>query len=195
MEAQEIWKPVVGYEDLYEVSNLGRVKSLNYNHSGKEGMLKPSHDGDGYLRVKLCKNGEESTRRVHILVMRAFVGKCPDGHEIDHYDWNRKNNRLENLSYQPKGVNRARRSPEWYKTTAEAAKKLHQDPEWQKNNAEAVRKARCKPVDQYTLDGAFVKTWSSTREAARELGLTPANICHCLNGEQHTAGGFIWRFA
>lgn len=211
MEAQEIWKPVVGYEGFYEVSDFGRVKSLP-RKGAKGGMLKPYPNEQGYLKIDLYKNGKKRIHKVHQLIMRAFVGECPDGYEVDHYDWNPKNNSLGNLSYQPKEVNRARHSPEgqkniyeavkkraadpeWRKNHAEAMKKLAQDPEWLRKNAEAVRKARSKPVDQFTLDGQFVKRWPSTREAARELGLTPANICHCLNGEQHTAGGYIWRFA
>lgn len=263
MGKTEEWKPVVGYEDFYEVSDWGRVKSLNYRNTGKEGIMKPSPDGDGYLHVDLSKNGEKEKFLVHILVMRAFIGKCPDGHEIDHYDWNPSNNRLENLSYQPKEVNRGRKSPEWYKKNAEAAKRRAADPEWQKsqaegcrkrsqnqewqknnaeaakkraadpewlqnvaeanrrkaqdpnwrkhhseaiqkrsensnwrkNQAEATRKALSKTVDQYNLDGTFVKRWSSTREAARELGVNQQSISKCCNGKRNKTGGFIWRYA
>lgn len=246
MEKQEEWRPVEGYEGLYEVSDWGRVKSLNFNNTGKEGILKPSPNGHGYLQVKLYKNGEKSMRRVHILVMQAFVGKCPKNHEIDHYDWNRKNNRLDNLSYQPKKTNRARRSPEgmqnvseankkkaqdpeWRKKQAEAMKKLAQDPEWRKNvseaakrraadpewiknhaetikkrsenpnwrknQAEATRKANSKPVDQFTLDGKFVKRWPSATDAARELGINHGKISLCCNGKRKKTGGFVWRYA
>lgn len=174
---QEEWRPVVGYEGSYEVSNLGRVKSLNYNHTGKEDMLKLSPNDKGYLQVKLYKNGEKSIRKVHQLVMMAFVGKCPTGHEIDHYDWNPTNNRLSNLSYQPNEVNRARRSPEGLQNVSEAAKK------------------RAKPVDQYTLDGIFVKTWKSTREIEMELGINHSHISRCCNDKRKTAGGFIWKFS
>ena len=196
MEKQEEWKPVVGYEDFYEVSDLGRVKSLNYRNTGKEGFLKPTPAKiGGYLQVGLCKNGNQETCRVHILVMRAFVGECPAGYEVDHYDWNPMNNMLENLSYQPKGVNRARRSPEWEKNQAEAMKKLAQDPEWLKNHADAVRKARCKPVDQFTLDGQFIKRWPSATKAAKELGLKQPNISSYCKGRKKTIGGFKWQYA
>ena len=173
---KETWKPVVGYEGLYEVSDWGRVKSLNFNNTGKEGMLKPNPNGKGYLCVGLCNNGNQETCKVHILVMRAFVGECPEGYEVDHYDWNPENNMLENLSYQPKGINRARRSPEW-----------------KKNQAEAVRKTLSKPVNQYTLDGEYVKTWESATDAARELGLSQGHISSCCNGKRENAGGFIWK--
>lgn len=224
MGKTEEWRPVVGYEDFYEVSNLGRVKSVGY---GIDRILKPSPNGKGYLQVKLYKNGEKSMHLVHILIMRAFVGKCPDGYEVDHYDWNPRNNKLDNLSYQPKEANRARKSPQWLQNVSEANKKkaqdtewrknqaeamkklaqdpewlrknveknkkLSQDPEWQKKHAEGTRKACCKLVDQYTLDGTFVKTWESATDAAMELGLSKGNISKCCNGRGKSAGGFIWR--
>ena len=176
MGKTEEWRPVVGYEDFYEVSDFGRVKSVPRKGT-KGGMLKPKPDKWGYLRVGLWKNGKEEKFLVHILVMQAFIGKCPEGYEVDHYDWNPENNMLENLSYQPNGVNRARRSPEW-----------------KKNQAEAVRKALSKPVNQYTLDGVLVKIWESTREAARELGVKQQSISKCCNGKRKTAGGFTWRY-
>lgn len=222
MEEQEEWKPVVGYENNYEVSNWGRVKSQS-RRGAKGGILKPRPNGD-YLQVCLYKNGKKETRLVHIIVMRAFMGECPKNHEVDHYDWNPKNNRLDNLSYQPKELNRGRHSPEWLvkmqklsqdpewkmkqaegcrkcsqdpewlKNTAEAAKKRAQDPEWLKKNAEGAKK-RAKPVDQYTLDGTFVKRWPSVADAARELGLSKGNISKCCKGKYKSTGGFIWKFA
>lgn len=227
MEAQEIWKPVADYEGLYMVSNLGRVKSVP-RPGTKGGILKPAPDDRGYLKVKLYKNGGKSTHQVHRLVMRAFVGECPDGYEVDHVDWNPKNNRLSNLRYLPAEENNSRKSPEWYKNTAEANKKrsqdpewlrknaehrekMYQDPEWQRKNAEAnrrkaqdpewrkknaeVARKKYKPVNQYTLDGDYVKTWSSATEAAKELGLKQPNISSCCKGKYKQAYGFIWRYA
>lgn len=191
---QEEWKPVVGYENNYEVSNLGRVRSQS-RRGTRGGILKPSPDIWGYLYVGLCKNGEKETCQVHQLVMESFVGRCPDGCEVDHIDWNPSNNRLDNLSYQPKGINRARRSPEWKKNHSEANKKLAQDPEWRKSHAEAMRRTKSKPVNQYTLGGIFVKTWESAREIERELGINNSNISQCCNEKRKKAGGFIWKYA
>ena len=228
MEKQESWKPVVNYEGLYEVSNLGRVKSLNYLRTGKEGILKPGPDEWGYLQVALCKNGEKETCKVHILVMRAFNGKCPKGHQVDHINFKQDDNRLENLRYLPAKENASRKSPEglqniseankkkaqdpeWQRKNAEGAKKRATDPEWRKNNAEAAKrraadpewqknaregaKKRAKPVDQFTLDGIFMKTWSSASDAANDLGINKGNISSCCKGRYKSAGGYIWRFA
>lgn len=183
----------MGYEDFYEVSNLGRVRSQS--RRGTKGViLKPIPEVKGYLRVKLYKNGKKSMHRVHRLVMQAFVGRCPDGYEVDHYDWNPKNNRLDNLRYLPAKENTSRKSPEWYKNNAVQREKMYQDPEWRRKTAEANRK-RAKPVDQYTIDGEYMKTWPSAKEIERELGINDSNISECCNKKRKKAGGFIWRFA
>ena len=256
---QEIWKPVVGYEGLYEVSNLGRVKSLNYKNSGKEGIMK-GEIIKGYLRVHLNK----TKNFVHRLVWEAFKGKIEGAWtevQIDHINCNKIDNRLENLrlvttkenannaltkkrkeemlkkraqdpEWRRKNAEAAKKlaqdpewvqnvaeanrrkaqdpewlrknaeankkkaqDPEWRRKNAEAAKKLAQDPEWQRKHTEGTRKARCKPVDQYTLDGQLIKRWPSATDAARELGLSQGYISACCRGEYNKANGFRWRFA
>jgi len=241
MGTQEEWKPVVGYEGFYEVSDMGRVRSLPRKWA-KGGILKPAPDEWGYSTVGLCKNGKRKTNRIHILVMQTFKGECPEGCEVDHIDGNPSNNCLENLRYvthkenihnpitkkRQKEASKKRsqdpewlrknaeqrekmyQDPEWRKSHAEAAKKLHQDPEWlgkvregvkklsqdfewRRKQAEAVRKANSKPVNQYTLDGKFVKQWPSAKDAARELGINNRNISSCCNGIRKKAGGFKWK--
>lgn len=93
---EEIWKPVVGYEGLYEVSNLGRFKSLHY---GKERILKPMIKNKGYETVLLCKKGVCTKKSVHREVLLTFVGKPKEGEECDHIDRNPKNNRVDNLRW------------------------------------------------------------------------------------------------
>ena len=69
----EIWKDIEGYEGLYQVSNFGNVKSLNYKRSGREKILKPSKDNDGYLHVNLCKNNNQKGFTIHRLVAKTFI--------------------------------------------------------------------------------------------------------------------------
>lgn len=90
---KEIWKDVPGYEGLYQVSNLGRVKS-NYIKKIINGSLR-----GGYLRVKLIKDGSKKTISIHQIVLMAFIGHEPNGMNIvvDHIDNNKLNNNLENL--------------------------------------------------------------------------------------------------
>ena len=90
-EIKEIeWRPVAGYENAYEVSNDGRVRS-------KRGILNPGNNGNGYMYVWLCKDGKVEHHYVHRLVAEAFIGKITDGLEIDHYNADRTDNRVTNL--------------------------------------------------------------------------------------------------
>lgn len=89
----EKWKKIPGYSD-YKVSNLGRVKSLKRN---KERILSPGLNGE-YLYVQLS-DGEQRIFLIHILVMKTFVGECPEGYEVNHIDLNKCNNKLKNLEY------------------------------------------------------------------------------------------------
>lgn len=98
---EEIFKSIQGYEGLYEISNLGKVRSLKRNK-----LMKPCNHGDGYLVVHLRKRGVSETKLVHVLVAETFLGTCPNGYEVDHIDHNRANNRLDNLRYLPMSENR-----------------------------------------------------------------------------------------
>lgn len=103
----EIWKDIVGYEGLYQVSNLGNVKGLprqllmkgKYPYTCKEKMLKPGKNKRGYCSVVLSINSIEKTFKVHQLVAMAFLGHKPCGMElvVDHKNNNKSDNRLENL--------------------------------------------------------------------------------------------------
>lgn len=104
---EEIWKPVLGYEGLYEVSSYGRVKSVDryvkacyekYRlHKGK--VLSPAKDRYGYLSVVLSYNGKHKTITVHILVAQAFIPNPDDLPIINHKDEDKTNNRVENLEW------------------------------------------------------------------------------------------------
>jgi hypothetical protein len=92
----EIWKDITGFENVYQVSNLGNVKSL---HSKQAKQLKPVNHGDGYLSVTLYNNGFRKVKLIHHLVAEAFLNHAPNGFNlvIDHINDNPSDNRLENL--------------------------------------------------------------------------------------------------
>lgn len=103
----EEWRPVPGHEGHYEVSSEGRVRSLDrrvahprhgaINVKGKP--LAQRLDRHGYKIVNLWRDGVMKARKVHQIVLEAFVGPRPEGIEVMHADDDRTNNRLENLSY------------------------------------------------------------------------------------------------
>ncbi len=103
----EEWKPVVGYEGLYEVSSLGNIRSLERNIVRSDGvvthirakMICPVLNEDGYRQCKLCRNGKHSTKRVHRIVAEAFIDNPYGYDEVNHIDSNRENNCVENLEW------------------------------------------------------------------------------------------------
>jgi hypothetical protein len=105
----ETWKPVVGYEEFYSVSNWGRVQS----HNRVDGKNRPRVGrmlalfGERYHSVLLSSRGERKFRKVHQLVLQAFVGPAPDGYEGCHNDGNAFNNNLANLRWDTRANNAA----------------------------------------------------------------------------------------
>lgn len=93
---KEIWKYIQGYENDYQVSNLGNIKSIK---KGKNLILKPWIDDKGYFRVHLSKNNKKTYKKIHKLVAEAFLNHNPCGMSlvVDHIDWNKLNNKVNNL--------------------------------------------------------------------------------------------------
>ena len=96
---EEVWKPIKDYEGLYEISNLGRVKSLNYGGTGKGKILKNIEDRKGYLKVCLTKNGRHKILKVHRLVAEAFIPNPGNKPCVDHINTIKNDNRVENLRW------------------------------------------------------------------------------------------------
>lgn len=109
----EQWRPIPGYEGHYEVSDHGRVRSLNRTVHRSDGRLRringrvlsPYRDKSGHLYVALSVNRVQRTHLVHRLVLLAFVGACPDGMEACHWNDNPEDNRLDNLRWAPRRDN------------------------------------------------------------------------------------------
>ena len=100
----EVFKDVIGYEDLYEISNVGNIwsKDREVLNNGtpilrKRRQMKPASNGIGYLQVGLTKDGSRKRKYVHRLVLEAFIGTSEL--EANHKDKNKQNNKLDNLEY------------------------------------------------------------------------------------------------
>ena len=172
----EEWKNIKGYEGLYQVSNFGRVKSLNYHRTGKEVLMKPGRfvmkSGNAYYGVKLYKDSKMNVKLVHRLVAEAFIPNPNNLPQVNHKDENGLNNRVDNLEWCTRK----------YNTNYGTAR-------------ERMKEKRSKPVYQYSIDGELIKEWPSLSEIGRQTGYSCGYISDCCNGKRKTAYGFIWRYA
>lgn len=173
----EIWKDIKGYKGLYKISNLGNVKSLNYNKTRKEKIKKTYSNNQSYTRVHLSKNGKEKSYLVHRLVYEAFYGKIPFWMQVNHINERKNDNRLENLNLMT-----PKQNTNWGTHNIRCSKSLINNPKI------------CKPVLQYDLEGNFIKEWPSMSEIERIMEIPTSNICNCCKLINKTAGGFIWKY-
>ena len=168
----ETFKDIKGYDD-YQVSNLGRVKSLLH---GKERILKPCMTRKGYLLVNLYKDGEGKSYFVHRLVAEAFIPNPDNLPQINHKDECKINNCIENL--------------EW----CSASYNMNYNDGQKRRGVKKINGKRSKKVYQYSLDGVLVAEYPSTNEVHRQLGYSQSNIRTCCNGKLKTAYGYKWSY-
>ena len=176
----EIWVDINGYEGIYQISNYGRLKSLErtFSHLGGQRTIKPKicklhkDKKTGYNKYVLSNNKRMSPKSIHRLVAEAFIPNPTCLPYINHKDEIRIDNRVENL--------------EWCtpKYNLEYSN-VHQ------RNIEALYKR----VFQYDKDGNLIKIYNTTGEAAKALGLRGySSIARCCKGEIGSVKGFIWRY-
>lgn len=177
----EKWRPIAGYEGMYECSSLGRIYSVLREYTG--GFGAKCHTGGrfpyitttpkGYLMVSLTKNGITISKRINRLVYETFIGTIPEGYDVHHKNHNTKDNRVENLELIDMHTHR----------------KMHFE-----ENKEHLISKMIKGVIQYTLEGEFVAEYTSIAEAERKTNIKKTNICKCCKCERQSAGGFIWKY-
>ena len=197
---EEIWRDVKGYEGLYQVSNLGRIKSLERfiktrkNKNGMNGYIHkqesiriPTKDYKGYLRLNLCKEGKQKPFKVHRLVAQAFIPNPNNLPQVNHKDENKENNCITNLEWCTNEYN-------------------HNYGTRNKRVAEK-QKGRKIPFEQIKNKIAVLQINKDTNEVIRKYdSIKEAQICcgvkthyshigACCKGERKTAYGFKWRYA
>ena len=173
MDIKEIWRDIEGYESLYQVSNFGRVKSLNYRHTCKEKLLKAHKDKDGYLRVNLYKEGKKKTYGIHRLVAQAFIPNPDNLPQVNHKDEDKSNNRLDNLEWC---------SAEYNVNYGSRTKRM------------AESKTNYPKFSKQVLCVETGVIYPSTKQVERELGFANSNISAVCLGKQKTCGRFHWRY-
>lgn len=182
---EEIWKDIEGYEGLYQVSNLGRVRSLDHYvtmkdrwggimqrlHKGQ--MLQPGIGTEGYSYVNLYTDGVVHPERVHRLVARAFVPGWFEGADVNHKDEDKQNNRMDNLEWCTRQYNVNYGTGKWRKSAG-----------------------RRKRVQQLTLDDVPIATYESTHDAKRKTGFAQSSIAAACRGEKDyiNSYGYHWRY-
>ena len=171
---EEIWKDIAGYEGKYQVSNLGRVKSLNYLRKGIEKERIPNKNNSGYLIVGLHKNGKIKQFLIHRLVAEAFIENPENLPQVNHIDENKLNNCVENL--------------EW------CSAKYNSNYGEHNYNLRNTKSSKVPNVLQYTLDGKFLNEYVSGRDAERKTGFSHDGILQCCQGKYRTWKGFIWKY-
>lgn len=177
---QEEWKDINGFEGYYQISNFGRVKSVERVVKKKNGILMKvserirvlSQTTDDYSYVVLAKHGKNKTFLVHRLVAETFIKNPNNLPCVNHKDENKQNDCVDNL--------------EWcsyeYNNTY---KNIHL-----RRNQDNV----CRMVIQYDLDMHEIKRWNSATEAAKYYNIQAANICACCTYRRNHCAGFKWRY-
>lgn len=196
----EEWLPVNGYEGLYEISNMGRLRSL-YNGVVTYGEKKK----DGYMVFRLYKDHHGRVFLIHVLVAMAFLPNPKNKRYVDHINCIRSDNRAANLRWvtakenanNPITLQRYRERP-ITPMSQEARQKLSEQRKGKKNpffnqthKAEFIERIS-KPLVQLTSDGKLVRVWKSATEASRELMVCREAINRCCRGLSKTSFGFRW---
>ena len=182
----EIWKAVEGYDGIYEVSNLGQVRSLdryvpalcnrngeirNYLRRGK--VLKQRKVFGGYMVVSftVSETGTHENRFVHRLVAQAFVPGYREDLDVNHKDEDKTNNRADNLEWCSPSYN----------------------TQYGNRNTTMVEQRR-RDVVMMSDDGTIIREFPSIQEAARAVGISAGHICRVCKGERNKAGGYRWKY-
>lgn len=191
----EIWKDIKGYEGLYQVSNIGNVKSLNRvlkridnkKCSIREKILKPNLEKKGYQSVKLCYLKNSKMFKVHRLVAEAFIPNIENKPQINHKNLNKQDNKITNLEWCTAKENIIHAAKRGLLSRKPTKKQIEIFTKMAKNNVINV----C----QYDLNGNFIKRWNSIRDVERALKINNANITSVCKNKRKNAGGFIWKYS
>ena len=171
---KEIWKDISGYDGLYQISNLGNIKSL-YNNNIY--YMKHHKNNRGYLMVRL----NDGLKQIHRLVAKEFLENKDNKPQINHIDGNKSNNVVSNLEW---CTNSENIKHSWDTGLRSLQNSYHRG----KYNV----LSKC--VIQYDTNGCKVKEWECINDVQRTLGIDHRHISRVCRGKRKTTGGYIWRY-
>ena len=177
----EIWKDVVGYEGLYEVSNLGRIRR-------GERIKKPHIDHGGYLTVQLSKHSKMKCLKVHRIVALAFIQNPENKRTVNHIDGNKQNNCVENLEWATHSENISHANKTGLRIVTEAQRKAASQ-----NGKKTCDKNRPRKAVFCTKDG-IKHQFESAHAGARFVCGVPSAIVQCCKGKKKTYKGYEWGY-
>lgn len=163
---KEIWKDINGYEGLYQISNLGKVKSIISNK-----ILKGNENAE-YIYVTLCKNGKQKIKKIHRLVAEAFIDNPNNYLYINHKDENKKNNIVNNLEWCTKAYNNN------YGT---------------RNERMSKNKSKYKII-QKDKEGKIIKKWQNIWDLEHNTSYNKWVIRQCCKNKCKTVYGYKWEY-
>ena len=194
---EEVWKDVVGYEGLYKVSNLGRVRSLDKEiiitgvqkhpvKGIKKGKIfNPSQNPQGYYSTTLHKDKKIKLVRVHRLVAMAFIPNPENKPYIDHINTIKTDNRVQNLRWVTQKENCNNELTRKHNSESKIGKKYSEE-----------RKMNMRENSSLKMRVMCVETgiiYKSAMEAGRQTGIPQGNISSACRGERGKAGGYRWK--
>lgn len=184
INTEEVWKDIHGFEGLYQVSNMGRIKHLKgYNHK-EDFILSPTINSKGYLYVSLSKNSSVKKYFIHRLVAINFIENTNHYEEVDHINGIRNDNRLKNLRWCSRKQNC--NFPLYkYNSSKEGC--------WMYKRYLDLH-PRARKICQYDMKGSFIAIWNTAKEAEIETKIKRSGICQSCKGKRKSAGGYIWKY-
>ena len=191
----EIWRTAVYdgeiYEELYKVSNLGRILSLDYRRTGKAELMNPFEMPNGYFQVCLSKNGETKKCYVHRLIAETFLENPENKPCINHKIEGDEGKKINMVFFNEDGtVDEERTTIEWVTYKENNDYGTHNE-----RMAKTKTNGKCsKKVLQLSLSGELIREWPSTKECGRN-GFDSSSVTKCCNGKQKTHKGFRFMYA
>lgn len=174
----ETWKDIEGYEEKYQISDIGRIKNKINNR-----FLKPRVGTYGYYKVNLYKNKKVKTIEIHRLVAESFIENSESKNEVNHIDGNKLNNNITNLEWVTHKENIGHA---WKTKLFEPVRKASR--RYGKNNPNAKKVYQIK-------NNIIIGVFNTIKEASAKTNTNQTNIGKCCHNKRNTANGFEWRFS